>query len=394
MKKVYIVSAVRTPIGAFNGSLSSISATKLGAIAIKGAIERAGIKPEMVEEVFMGNVISSNLGQAPATQAMIGAGIPATVPSTTINKVCASGTKAIMLAAESIMLGINDVAVAGGMENMSNIPYYLDKARGGYRLGHGQIIDGLVKDGLWDVYKDFHMGSAAEMCAREYKFSREDQDNFAVQSYNRAKASIEGGKFQNEIIPVEIPVRGKDPIMVSVDEDYNKVNLDKLRTLKPAFEKDGTITAANASKINDGAAALVLMSEEKMNELGLKPLARIVSFADAAQAPEWFTTSPTLAINKALKNANLTISDIDFFELNEAFSVVGLVNNQLLGLDDKKVNVYGGAVALGHPLGCSGARIVTTLTSVLNQEGGKYGAVGICNGGGGASAMIIESIKN
>jgi len=392
MKTVYIVSTARTPIGSFNGALATLSAPQLGAHAIKSAIEKANIQPDMVQEVYMGNVISANLGQAPATQAMIGAGIPSSVPSTTVNKVCASGSKAIMLAAQSIMMGINDVVVAGGMESMSNIPYYLDKARNGYRLGHGQIIDGLVKDGLWDVYKDFHMGSAAEICAREYKFSREDQDNFAIESYTRAKAAVEGGKFVSEISPIQVPVRGKDPITVSVDEDYNKINFDKLKTLKPAFEKDGTITAANASNINDGATALVLMSEEKVKELGLKPIAKILAFADAAQAPEWFTTAPSLAIPKALKWAGLDIKDIDYFELNEAFAVVGLVNNKILGLDDKKVNVYGGAVALGHPIGNSGARIVSTLATVLKQEGGRYGVTGICNGGGGASAIVIESM--
>ncbi len=392
MKTVYIVSTARTPIGSFNGALATLSAPQLGAHAIKSAIEKANIHADMVQEVFMGNVISANLGQAPATQAMIAAGIPNSVTSTTINKVCASGSKAIMLAAQSIMLGINDVVVAGGMESMSNIPYYLDKARNGYRLGHGQIIDGLVKDGLWDVYKDFHMGSAAEICAREYKFSREDQDNFAIESYTRAKAAVEGGKFVSEIAPIQVPVRGKDPITVSVDEDYNKINFDKLKTLKPAFEKDGTITAANASNINDGATALVLMSEEKVKELGVKPIAKILAFADAAHAPEWFTTAPSLAIPKALKWAGLELNEIDYFELNEAFAVVGLVNNKILGLDDKKVNVYGGAVALGHPIGNSGARIVSTLATVLKQEGGRYGVTGICNGGGGASAIVIESI--
>jgi acetyl-CoA C-acetyltransferase len=392
MKSVYIVSAVRTPIGAMNGSLSSLTATQLGSIAIKGALEKAGIAPELVQEVYMGNVISAGLGQAPATQAMLGAGIPNTVPSTTVNKVCASGSKAIMMAASSIMMGINDVVVAGGMESMSNIPYYLDKARNGYRLGHGTVIDGLIKDGLWDVYKDFHMGNAAEICAREYNFTREDQDNFAIESYTRAQNAYAKNAFADEIIPVSIPVRGKDPIVVSVDEEYAKVNFDKLKTLKPAFEKDGTITAANASKLNDGSSAMVLMSEEKMNELGLKPLAKIIGFADAAQAPEWFTTTPALAIPKALKMAGIELKDVDFFELNEAFSVVGLVNNKLLGLDDKKVNVYGGAVALGHPIGSSGARIVGTLATILNKEGGRYGVTGICNGGGGASAIVLERV--
>lgn len=394
MKTVYIVSAVRTPIGAFNGSLASLSATQLGATAIKGALQKAGIDPAQVNEVFMGNVISAGLGQAPATQAMIYAGIPNTVPATTINKVCASGSKAIMLGAQSIMMGINDVVVAGGMESMSNIPYYLDKARNGYRLGHGTVVDGMIKDGLWDVYKDFHMGNAAEICAREYNFTREDQDNFAIESYTRAQQAYAKKAFENEIVPVEIPVRGKDPIIVSVDEEYTKVNFDKLKTLKPAFEKDGTITAANASKLNDGASALILCSEEKVKELGLKPLAKIVAFADAAQAPEWFTTTPSIAIPKALKWAGIDIKDVDFFELNEAFSVVGLVNNKLLGLNDKKVNVYGGAVALGHPIGSSGARIVTTLTTILRNEGGKYGVTGICNGGGGASAIVLEAVNN
>lgn len=393
MKKVYIVSAVRTPIGAFNGSLAALTAPQLGSIAIKGALAKAGISPEMVQEVYMGNVISAGLGQAPATQAMLGAGIPNTVPSTTVNKVCASGSKAIMLAAQSVMMGINDVVVAGGMESMSNIPYYLDKARNGYRLGHGSVIDGMVKDGLWDVYKDYHMGNAAEMCARDYKFSREDQDTFAIESYTRAQAAYAKNAFADEIIPVEIPVRGKDPIVVSVDEEYTKVNFDKLKTLKPAFEKEGTITAANASKLNDGASALVLMSEDKVKELGLKPLAQIIGFADAAQAPEWFTTAPALAVPKALKMAGVDAKDVDFYELNEAFSVVGLVNMQLLGLDANKVNPRGGAVALGHPLGSSGSRIVVTLVHELLQEGKRYGVTGICNGGGGASAIVIEAVK-
>jgi acetyl-CoA C-acetyltransferase len=393
MKTVYIVSAVRTPIGAFNGSLAAVSAPQLGAVAIKGALAQAGIAPEMVQEVFMGNVISAGLGQAPATQAMIYAGIPNTVPATVVNKVCASGSKAIMMAAQTIMLGINDVVVAGGMESMSNIPYYLDKARNGYRLGHGTILDGMVKDGLWDVYNDYHMGNAAELCAREYKFTREDQDAFAIESYTRAQNAYANNAFANELVPVEIPVRGKDPIVVSVDEEYTKVNFDKLKTLKSAFEKEGTITAANASKLNDGASALVLMSEEKVKELGLTPLAKIIAFADAAQAPEWFTTAPALAVPKALKWAGVDIKDVDFFELNEAFSVVGLVNTQLLGIDAKKVNVRGGAVALGHPLGSSGSRIVVSLAHILKAEGGRYGVTGICNGGGGASAIVIENVK-
>jgi len=394
MNKVYIVSAVRTPIGAFNGSLSALSATQLGANAIKAALDKAGVNPQEVNEVYMGNVIAAGLGQAPATQAMIFAGIPATVPATTINKVCASGSKAIMLGAQSIMMGINDVVVAGGMESMSNIPYYLDKARNGYRLGHGTVTDGMIKDGLWDVYKNFHMGNAAEICAREYNFTREDQDNFAIESYTRAQKAYAKHAFKDELTSVEIPQRGKDQRIVNQDEEYTKVNFDKLKTLKPAVEKDGTITAANASKLNDGASALILCSEKKVNELGLKPIARIVSFADAAQAPEWFTTAPSIAIPKALKWAGIDIKDVDYFELNEAFSVVGLVNNKILNLDANKVNVYGGAVALGHPIGSSGARIVTTLTSILKNEGGKYGVTGICNGGGGASAIVIESVNN
>lgn len=392
MKTAYIVSVARTPIGAFNGALAPLTAPQLGAIAIKGALEKAGVAPTLVDEVFMGNVVAAGLGQAPATQAMIYAGIPNTVPATVINKVCASGSKAIMLAAQSIMMGINDVVIAGGMESMSNIPYYLDKARNGYRLGHGTIIDGMVKDGLWDVYKDYHMGNAAEMCARDYKISRDDQDAFAIESYTRAQNAYKNNAFAAELVSVEIPVRGKDAMVVKEDEEYLKVNFEKLKTLKPAFEKEGTITAANASKLNDGASALLIMSEEKVKELGLKPLAKIVAFADAAQAPEWFTTAPSLAIPKALKWAGIDIKDVDYFELNEAFSVVGLVNNQILGLDSKKVNVYGGAVALGHPLGSSGSRIVATLTSVLNQEGGRYGVTGICNGGGGASAIVLEKV--
>lgn len=392
MKTVYIVSAVRTPIGAFNGALASLTAPQLGSIAIKGALEKAGVAPELVQEVYMGNVLSAGLGQAPATQAMLGAGIPNTVPSTTVNKVCASGSKAIMLAAQSIMMGINDVVVAGGMESMSNIPYYLDKARNGYRLGHGTIIDGMVKDGLWDVYKDFHMGNAAEICAKEYKITREDQDAFAIESYTRAQNAYAKNAFADEIIPVSVPVRGKDPMIVSVDEEYTKVNFDKLKTLKAAFEKEGTITAANASKLNDGASALVLVSEEKLKELGLKPLAKITGFADAAQAPEWFTTAPALAVPKALKMAGVNASDVDYYELNEAFSVVGIANTQILGLDANKVNPRGGAVALGHPLGSSGSRIVVTLVHELLQEGKKIGVTGICNGGGGASAIVIETV--
>ncbi|MFB6454584.1 acetyl-CoA C-acyltransferase [Chitinophaga sp. Hz27] len=390
MKEVYIVSAVRTPIGSFNGGLAGVSATKLGSTVIKAALERAGVAGDQVNEVYMGNVISANLGQAPSTQASLGAGLPDTIPATTVNKVCASGMKAIMLGAQSILLGDNDIVVAGGMENMSQIPYYLDKARTGYRLGHGNIIDGIIRDGLWDPYKDFHMGNAAELCATEYHITREDQDAYAIQSYKRAAAAWEKGYYKSEVVPVEIP--GKVVVTVAEDEDYKKVIFDKVPTLKPTFQKDGTITAANASNINDGAAAVVLMSGEKVKELGVKPLAKIISFADASQAPEWFTTTPVKAINNALKKANLNITDMDFAEVNEAFSCVPIANAKDLGLPMDKVNVWGGAVAMGHPIGCSGARIVVTLNSILHQENGRYGVAGICNGGGGASAIIIEKV--
>lgn len=392
MKEVFIVSAARTPVGCFGGALAGFSATQLGSFAIKGALEKAGIKPELVNEVFMGNVMSANLGQAPATQAMIFAGIPNSVPSTTINKVCASGSKSVMLGAQSIMLGSNDVVVAGGMESMSNVPYYLDKARNGYRLGHGQLTDGLIRDGLWDVYNDFHMGSAGELCAREKNISREAQDEFAIASYTNAKAAYAKNAFGNEIVPVEIPQRGKDPVVMTEDEQYTKVNLEKLKTLKPVFDKAGSITAANASPLSDGASALVLMSGDKVKELGLKPLAQVIGFADAAQAPEWFTTAPALAVPKALKMAGVELKDVDFFEFNEAFAVVGIINNQILGIDPAKVNVYGGAIALGHALGSSGSRILGTLTSVLHNEGGTIGVTGICNGGGGASAIVIRKV--
>lgn len=392
MKEVFIVSVARTPVGSFGGALAGFSATQLGAIAIKGALQKANVNPEQVQEVYMGNVMSAGLGQAPATQAMIFAGIPNTVPSTTVNKVCASGSKAIMLAAQSIMMGINDVVVAGGMESMSNVPYYLDKARNGYRLGHGQVVDGLIKDGLWDVYNDFHMGNAGELCAREHQITREDQDAFATESYVRAQAAFAKHAFDQEIVPVEIPVRGKDPILMKEDEQYTKVNFDKLKTLKPVFDKNGTVTAANASPLSDGASALVLMSGDKVKELGLKPLAQIIGFGDAAHAPEWFTTAPSLAVPKALKMAGLSLNDVDYFEFNEAFAVVGIINNKLLGIDSKKVNVYGGAIALGHALGSSGSRIVSTLTSILHNEGGNIGVTGICNGGGGASALVIKKV--
>lgn len=393
MKEVVIVSAARTPIGSFGGSLSSFSATQLGGFAIKAAVEKARIKAADVQEVYMGNVLSANLGQAPATQASKFAGLP-DVPSTTINKVCASGTKAIMLAAQSIALGQNDIVVAGGMESMSNVPYYLDKARNGYRLGHGQITDGLLKDGLWDVYNDYHMGSAAELCASECGFSREDQDAFAISSYERSQAAQNAGKFDSEIVAVEVKDRKGVITLIDKDEEPYAVKFDKIPGLKPVFKKDGTVTAANASTLNDGAAALILMSAEKAKELKLKPIARILSYADAQLAPEWFTTAPSKAIPLALKKAGKTIEDIDYFEINEAFSVVSLANNKKLGLDAEKVNVNGGAVSLGHPLGASGARIVVTLLSVLAQNNGKTGVAGICNGGGGASAIVIETLNS
>lgn len=392
MKEVVIVAAVRTPIGSFGGTLSVFSASQLGGFAIKGALAKAGIKPEQIQEVYMGNVLSANLGQAPATQAAKFAGLP-DLPATTINKVCASGTKAIMLAAQSIALGHNDIVVAGGMESMSNVPYYLDKARNGYRLGHGQITDGLVKDGLWDVYNDYHMGSAAELCAETCNISREDQDNFAISSYKRAQQAQQDGKFADEIVAIEIKDRKGDISVFDTDEEPAAVKFEKIPSLKPVFKKDGTVTAANASTLNDGAAALVLMSLEKANELGIKPMAKILAFADAQQAPEWFTTAPSKAIPLALQRANIDINHVDFFEINEAFSVVSLANNQALDLTDDKVNINGGAVALGHPLGASGARIVVTLLSVLQQNNAKIGVAGICNGGGGASAIVIENLR-
>jgi acetyl-CoA C-acetyltransferase len=392
IKEVVIVSAVRTPIGSFGGALTSLSATQLGAIAIKGALAKAGVAPAEVQEVLMGNVLSANLGQAPARQAALFAGLGYEVECTTVNKVCASGSKAIMFGAQAIMLGHKDVVVAGGMESMSNVPYYLDKARFGAKLGHGQMIDGLMKDGLWDVYNDYHMGNAAENTAREMGITREMQDAFAIESYRRSAAAADQGYFKDEIVPVEIPQRGKDPLLVTQDEEYTKVNFDKIATLKPVFDKEGTITAANASTLNDGAAAVVLMSREKAEALGVKPIARILGFADAEQEPKWFTTSPALAIPKALKNAGIDASEVDFYEINEAFSVVSLANNQKLNLKNDNVNVFGGAVSLGHPLGASGARIVTTLCNVLDKKNGKIGVTGICNGGGGASAIVLEKI--
>lgn len=388
-KEVVIVSAVRTPIGSFLGSLSTIPAPKLGAIAIKGALDKIGLKPESVDEVLMGQVVQAGAGQAPARQAAIFAGIPETVPCTTVNKVCASGMKAVMQAAQSIALGDANIIVAGGMENMSLIPHYYH-ARTATKFGPATLEDGMQKDGLVDAYDNNAMGVCADACATEYKFSREEQDAFAIQSYKRSAKAWETGRFNNEIVPVEVPQRRGDALIVSKDEEYNNVILDKIPSLRPAFTKDGTVTAANASTINDGAAALVLMSKEKANELGLKPLATIKGYADAAQEPKWFTTAPAKALPKALSKAGITINDVDYFEFNEAFSVVGLANMKLLGLNDTNVNVNGGAVSLGHPLGCSGARIIVTLLNVLEQNNGKIGAAAICNGGGGASAIIIE----
>ncbi|MEM6523234.1 MAG: acetyl-CoA C-acyltransferase [Bacteroidota bacterium] len=390
MNAVYIVSAVRTPIGSFGGSLANIPATKLGSIAIEGALKKAGVAASEVNEVFMGNVISAGLGQAPARQAAIGAGIGTNVPCTLINKVCASGMKAVMLGAQSIMLGINDVVVTGGMENMSSVPFYVPKARFGYKYGHGQMLDGLMHDGLWEVYNGFPMGNCADNTAKEMNITREDQDEYAIQSYKRSAASWAEGKFKEEIVPVEIPQRKGDPVLFDEDEEYKSVNFDKMPGLRPVFSKEGTVTAANASTINDGASSIILVSEEKLNELGLTPLAKIIGFADAAQEPIWFTTAPSLAIPKAIAHAGITSDEVDFYEINEAFSAVALANNKELGLDNDKVNVNGGAVSLGHPLGASGARIITTLNSVLHQNEAKIGVAGICNGGGGASAIVLE----
>jgi acetyl-CoA C-acetyltransferase len=389
-KEVYILSAVRTPMGSFGGSLKDISATKLGATAIKGAVERAGIKAEDVQEVYMGCVLQANLGQAPARQAAIYAGLSENVCCTTVNKVCASGMKAIMNGAQSILLGDADIVVAGGMENMSSAPFYAPAARWGTKYGNALLVDGMAKDGLTDVYKDYAMGNAAELCARDCHISREQQDEFAIESYKRSQAAISDGKFNDEIVGVEIPQRKGEPVLMLKDEEPFNVKFEKIPELKSPFEKGGSVTAANASTINDGAAAVVLMSSEKANSLGLKPVAKILSYADAEQAPEWFTTTPSLALPKAIKKAGLKVEDVDFFELNEAFSVVGIVNIQNMKLDASKVNVNGGAVSLGHPLGASGARIIVTLLNVLKQNGGKIGAAGICNGGGGASAMVIE----
>ena len=392
MKDVVIVSAVRTPMGSFGGVLSSVAAPQLGAAAIKGALNKINLDPALIQEVIMGNVLQANNGQAPARQAALAAGLTQDVPCTTLNKVCASGMKAVMMAAQSIKAGDNDIVVAGGMENMSAVPYYMDKARNGYRLGDGAIIDGLVKDGLTDVYNKVHMGVCAEKCADEMNFSREEQDKFALTSYERSAAAWSAGKFSDEIVPVEVPQRRGDAIVVAEDEEYRKINKEKFLKLRTVFKKDGTVTAGNSSTLNDGASALILMSSEKAAELGLSPLAKISSYADAAHEPEWFTTAPAKAVPIALTKAGIDTKDVDYWELNEAFSVVGLANIQNLGLDADKVNVNGGAVSLGHPLGNSGSRIIVTLINVLKQNGGKYGAAGICNGGGGASAIVIENL--
>jgi acetyl-CoA C-acetyltransferase len=391
-KEVYIVSAVRTPMGSFGGALKDFSATELGAIAIKGAVAKAGIDPAIIQEVLMGSVIQANLGQAPARQAAKKAGLPDHVSCTTVNKVCASGMKAIAQAAQLIMLGDRDIVVAGGMESMSNVPYYAPNMRWGNKYGNVTLVDGLAKDGLTDAYDNQAMGMAAELCARDCGISREDQDAFAIESYKRSQAAWNNGYFDNEIVPVPIPQRKGDPVMFAKDEEPFNVKFDKIPELRPAFTKDGTVTAANASTMNDGAAALVLMSGEKVNELGLKPIAKILSYADAEQAPEWFTTTPSLAVPIALQKSGLSVQDIEYWELNEAFAVVGIENTKRLKLDPAKVNAFGGAVSLGHPLGCSGARIIVTLINVLHTNKAKRGGAGICNGGGGASAMVIEAV--
>ena len=392
MKEVVIVSAVRTPMGSFGGSLSSVSATKLGATAIKGALDKINLDPNKIQEVYMGNVLQANLGQAPAKQAAIFAGISENTPCTTVNKVCASGMKSISLGAQAIKCGDADIVVAGGMENMSMVPHY-HIARNAVKLGDVKIADGMVKDGLTDVYNQVHMGVCADQCAEEHNITREEQDNFAIESYNRASNAWNENKFNEEIVPVHVPQRRGDDLVISKDEEYTNVKLEKIPQLRAVFNKEGTVTAANASTLNDGASALILMSKEKADELNIKPIAKIVSYADAAQEPKWFTTAPAKAVPKALAKANLKTEDIDFWELNQAFSVVGLVNTKLLGLNPSKVDVNGGAVALGHPLGSSGSRIIVTLINVLKQNQGKYGAAGICNGGGGASAMVIENMN-
>ena len=393
MKEVYIVSAVRTPIGSFGGKLSSLSATDLGAQAIKGALGRAGVEGSHVEEVFMGNVVSANLGQAPARQAAVAAGLGYNVPCTTINKVCSSGMKAAMFGAQSIMLGQRDVVVAGGMESMSNIPFYVPNARFGYKYGNGELVDGLVRDGLFEVYYKFPMGNCADNTAKEMGITREQQDEYAINSYKRSAEAWQRGAFKNEVIGVEVPQRRGDALVIDHDEEYTNVKFEKIPELRPVFAKDGTVTAANASTINDGAAAMVLMSKEKVEELGVKPLARIIGFGDAAQDPIWFTTSPALAIPNALKMAGMQQSSVDYYEINEAFSAVALANIQKLNLDADRVNVNGGAVALGHPLGASGARIMATLLNVLEQKDASVGVAGICNGGGGASAIVLERLN-
>ncbi len=390
-KEVFIIAAVRTPIGAFLGGLSKVPATTLGAIAIKGALDKSGVKAELIDEVFMGNVLQAGVGQAPAKQASLGAGLGNNVPCTTVNKVCASGMKAIMFGAQSIIAGDNEIVVVGGMENMSQVPHYFD-GRQGTKFGNIGMLDGITKDGLLDVYSKVPMGNCAELCAKEYGFTREDQDNFAITSYTRSAEAWKDGKFTNEIIPVPVPQRKGDPIIISEDEEYKNVFLDKIPSLRPAFEKEGTITAANASTLNDGASALILASKEAVEKHGLKPIAKIISYADAAQAPEWFTTAPSLAIPKALAKVGMTTDNVDYWELNQAFAVVGLANTKILGLNPSKVDVNGGAVALGHPLGNSGSRVIVTLINVLKQNNGKIGGAAICNGGGGASAMIIENI--
>ena len=392
MNEVYIVSAARTPIGSFGGKLAGFTATQLGSKAIVGALEKAGVEASQVQEVFMGNVVSANLGQAPARQAAIGAGISHEVPCSIINKVCASGMKSIMFAAQSIMLGAQDVIVAGGMESMTNIPFYIPKARYGYKFGNGELVDGLQKDGLWEAYNEFLMGNCADNTAREMGITREMQDDYAIRSYKLAAASTEAGLFKNEIVPVEIPQRRGDALIMDEDEEFRNVFFDKIPKLRPAFSKEGTVTAANASTINDGAAAMVLMSKQKAEELDVKPIAKIRGFADAAQDPLWFTTAPSLAIPKAMNMAGVSKADVDFYEINEAFSAVAIANNMKLELDPETVNVNGGSVAIGHPLGASGCRITTTLTSVLDQKDASIGVAGICNGGGGASAIVIENL--
>lgn len=392
MKEVYIVSAVRTPIGSFGGSLAGVPATGLGAIAIRGAVAKAGVKGQDVQEVYMGSVLQANLGQAPARQAAKYAGLPDTVQATTVNKVCASGMKSVMIAAQSIMCGDADVVVAGGMENMSKTPFYSENMRWGNKYGNVTMIDGIAKDGLIDCYHNYPMGNASDMGAKECKISREDQDAFAIQSYKRSQAAQKEGRFKDEIIPIDIPQRNGSVISFTDDEECTNVKFDKIAGLKPAFSKEGTATAANSSSMNDGAAALVLMSKEKAKELGVKPIAILRGYADAEQAPEWFTTTPSIAVPKAVAKAGLKMEDIEYFELNEAFSFVGLINIQKMNLDPERVNVNGGAVSLGHPLGCSGARIIVTLINVLKQNNAKYGAAGICNGGGGASAVVIEVV--